>query len=209
MNSGKTKAVRGVLFDLDGTIVDTPYDWPKIRKELGAEGVPILSFIEGLSEPERSRRRKILEGHEASATRQAKLRAGIRPLLRLLAERGVRTALVTNNSRKNLEALLSRFALSFDYVSSRETGLWKPSGAPLRAAMKALGLNADECCVVGDSHFDVRSGGGAGIDRIFIVTREPEGYVSQRVQTFPSLLSVRRALTALTSERLFPNADLG
>src|SRR5512136_1514762 len=149
--------LRGVLFDLDGTIVDVPYDWPRIKAAIGVErSVSILSYLENRPELERARKRAILERFEEEATRRARLRQGVRPLLAHLARRRIRTALVTNNSRSNLEILIARFRLSFDYTSSRESGLWKPSGAPLRAAMAALGLTAEECCAVGDSHFDVQ-----------------------------------------------------
>jgi phosphoglycolate phosphatase-like HAD superfamily hydrolase len=81
------------------------------------------------------------------------------------------TALVTNNSAKNTEAILDRFHLTFDLVLTRESGLWKPSGAPLRSAMTILGLNPDECCAIGDSRFDIAAAQDAGIPRIYILPR--------------------------------------
>ena len=42
----------GLIFDMDGTIVDAPYDWPHIRAHLDTRGLPILKYLAGLTEPE-------------------------------------------------------------------------------------------------------------------------------------------------------------
>ena len=46
--------LQGLIFDMDGTIVDAPYDWPRIRAHLDTKGQPILKYLAGLSEPEKS-----------------------------------------------------------------------------------------------------------------------------------------------------------
>ncbi len=159
---------------MDGTLVEVPYDWGRIRADLGAFETSILTYLGGLKEPERSRKWAVLESHEEAATRKAKLRPGVRRFLRLLRARGIKTALVTNNSRKNTDILLERFGLAFDLVMTRDDGLWKPSGDPLLAAMARLGLRPPECLAVGDSHFDVRAAREAGIPKIFLVGRDPK-----------------------------------
>jgi len=164
--------VRGVLFDMDGTIVDVPYDWPHIKAELESGDIPILSYLSKLEEPKKSAKWAVLRSYEEDATRRAVLKRGVRGFLRFLAGRKVRTALITNNSMKNTEVLLRRYKLTFDLVMTREAGLWKPSGAPLIAAMKTLRLGPRDCCGVGDSHFDVRAAREARIGRIFILGRD-------------------------------------
>jgi HAD superfamily hydrolase (TIGR01509 family) len=192
-------ALRGVLFDLDGTIVDVPYDWDRIRHAVGTRpgGATILAHIEAQAEPERSRLRALLEGFEDEATRAARLKPGIRALLADLTRRRILTALVTNNSRANLERLLGRFQLTFDYASSRENGLWKPSGAPIRAAMSALGLSPGQCCAVGDSPFDVRAAEEAGVERVFILDRDPARFAGTAAEVLPSVAALRRRIASL------------
>ena len=157
---------------MDGTIVDVAYDWKRIKQELQTQGKPILSYIQSLEEPERSRKWTILEKHEAEATAQASLKEGMGSFLIFLKEMKVKTALVTNNSRKNVDFLLDKFRLNFDLVLSREAGLWKPSGAPFLFVLEKLGIEKNQCCVVGDSHFDVKAGKDAGIECIFILTHD-------------------------------------
>ncbi len=175
--------IKGVIFDMDGTVVDVPYDWKRIKQELQTQGEPILSHIQKLQEPERSRKWAILERFEEEATAQATLKEGMDKFLTLLKKKKIKTALVTNNSRKNLEFLLNKFQLSFDFLLSREAGLWKPSGAPFLFVLQNLGLKDWECCVIGDSHFDVRAAEEAGIKRIFMLAHDKEKQFSRGVET--------------------------
>jgi len=189
--------LKGAIFDMDGTVVDVPYDWGKIKAELGTQGKPILTYIENLDEPERSKKWKILERFESEATQKAKLKPGMRDFLDLLSTRGVKKALVTNNSRKNVSFLLEKFRLEFDCVISRERGLWKPSGAPFLVALKELQLNKEECCVVGDSHFDIRAAEEAGIPLIFILSEDRERFDKMNAEVFSSVEALQAKMVKL------------
>jgi HAD superfamily hydrolase (TIGR01509 family) len=182
---------------MDGTVVDVPYDWGEIKDELETRGEPILPYIHNLGEPERSEKWKILERFESEATQKAKLKPGMREFLGLLSARGVKKALVTNNSRKNVSFLLKKFRLEFDCVISRERGLWKPSGAPLLLALKELQLDKEECCVVGDSHFDVRAAEEAGIPLIFILNEDRERFDKMNAEVFGSVEELQTTIVKL------------
>ncbi len=182
---------------MDGTVVDVLYDWGKIKADLGTQGKPILTYIENLDEPERSEKWKILERYESEATQKAKLKPGMRDLLDLLSTRGVKKALVTNNSRKNVSFLLEKFRLEFDCVISRERGLWKPSGAPILVALKELQLNKEECCVVGDSHFDIQAAEEAGIPLIFILNEDTEKFIEMNAEVFSSVEALQAKMVKL------------
>ena len=194
MSVGRSRSILGVLFDMDGTLFIVPYDWARIRADLGSAETSILTHLGSLEEPERSRKWAILEAHEAQATRRARLRPGVPRLLKKLGEKGIRTALVTNNSRKNTDILLGRFGLAFDLVMTRDDGLWKPSGAPLVAAMARMGLLPVDCLAVGDSHFDVRAAREAGIPRIFVISRDGASFSGEDVVVVRSITPIERAL---------------
>jgi HAD superfamily hydrolase (TIGR01509 family) len=183
--------IRGVIFDLDGTIVENNYDWIRIRAELGTGATSILGYLDSLSEPERSAKWSILETHEAKQTEASVLREGVRELLDMLKARGIAAALVTNNSRKNTEFLVAKFRLAFDCVITRESRLWKPSGAPFHEAMKILGLEPGTCGVVGDTSFDVLAALDAGIGAIFLLSGEPEKFAGLPVEVFPNMADLR------------------
>ena len=191
--------LRGVIFDLDGTVVENDYDWTRIRAELGTGETSILAYLDGLDGPERAAKWAVLESHEAAQTEASVLREGVRELLALLRARGLAAALVTNNSRRNTEFLLGKFGLSFDCVVTRESGLWKPSGAPFLEVLRTLGLAPAACGVVGDTRFDVLAALVAGIGAIFLLSDEPELFDGLPVEVFPDVDSLRDRL-----ESLFP-----
>jgi HAD superfamily hydrolase (TIGR01549 family) len=176
-----------VIFDMDGTVVDVTYDWDQIRAELNTQGKSILVYLNGLEEPDKSEKWKVLEKYERAATEKARLKPGMRGFLDLLNKKGIKKALVTNNSQKNVSFLLEKFNLEFDCVISRESGLWKPSGAPFQAVLEKSGLKKEECCVVGDSHFDIKAAEEAGIPNVFILNEDKERFASMPAELFSSV----------------------
>jgi HAD superfamily hydrolase (TIGR01549 family) len=189
--------LRGAIFDMDGTVFDAPYDWKKIKDELRTEGRPILVHIKNLSEPEKSVKWKILEEYEKEATQKAVLKEGMKEFLLYLKERKIKTALVTNNSQVNVDFLLNKFNLNFDYVISRERGLWKPSGAPFFAVLEELNLQRDECCVIGDTRFDIEAAREVEIKRIFILNADKDKLAMNDVKVFSTVHELREHVESL------------
>ena len=169
LKAGVMEPLRAVIFDMDGTLVDSSYDWPAIRRRLGVSGASIIDDLNGLAEPERSRKWAELEEIEKIATDNAQLHEGAHEVLGLFALHDFPTALVTNNSSANTRRLLARFGLRFDVVLTRDSGLWKPSGAPLKEAVIQLGVLPGDCLGVGDSHYDVLAAREAGLAAICLV----------------------------------------
>ncbi len=161
--------LKAVLFDMDGTLIHSEYDWPAIRAELEVDGPSIIDALNALPALQRTESWARLEAIERKASLGAVMVEGADDLLRLLTEQGVKTALVTNNSTENTEGLMGRFGLSFDVVITRDSGLYKPSGAPLVEAMRRLGVSGAETVAVGDSHYDVRAAREAGCSQVIIV----------------------------------------
>jgi HAD superfamily hydrolase (TIGR01509 family) len=161
--------IEAVVFDMDGTLIDSTYDWPEIRRRLGVTGSSIIDDLNGLREPDRSRKWAELDEIEKTATAEAQLHHGALELLDLLASSELRTALVTNNSEANTRGLLDRFGLRFDVVLTRDSGLWKPSGAPISEAVTQLGVEPGDCLGVGDSHYDVLAAREAGLAAVCVL----------------------------------------
>ena len=189
-----TSKVRCVIFDMDGTIVDVPYDWEQIKRELDTQGKPILDYLEGLKEPERSEKMNILIEHESEATQKAVLKKGMAGFIRFIKEKGMLVSLVTNNSKKNVSYLLEKFNLEFDLVISRESGLWKPSAEPLLEVFNRLSLTKEECCVIGDSRFDIIAAREAGVKKIFIINKDVKKLKDDGVEVFPSVRELKNRL---------------
>lgn len=184
--------VKGIIFDMDGTIVDVSYNWDLIRSELDTQGKPILSYLQDLPEPQRSEKWAILEGYEEEATLRADLKTGVAELLEFLRKHQIKTALVSNNSQKNVTFLLSKYQLRFDRVMSRETGLWKPSAEPFLQVLGEWGIAAEECCAVGDSVFDILAAQAAEIDRVYIVNTDFDRFQDYSVKVFASIFQLQK-----------------
>ncbi|MGB9893625.1 MAG: HAD family hydrolase [Candidatus Saccharicenans sp.] len=157
------------IFDLDGTVVENSYDWPFIRKELGVEGGSILAYLNSLPEPLRSEKYALLEEHEKNQTEKAGLKPGTREFLNWLKAKKLCRALVTNNSQKNTSLLLNKFNLDFDLVLTRESGLYKPTGAPFLRVLEHFQAKPEETVVIGDTHYDLLAAKEAGISLVFIL----------------------------------------
>jgi HAD superfamily hydrolase (TIGR01509 family) len=169
LKAGVLDGIRAVVFDMDGTLIDSTYDWPAIRRRLGVTGASIIDDLNGQEEPERSRKWALLEEIEKTATESARLHEGAQEVLEIFSDRGLATALVTNNSSANTRRLLARFDLRFEVVLTRDSGLWKPSGAPVSEAVAQLGVEPTDCLGVGDSRYDVLAAREAGLAAVCLV----------------------------------------
>jgi HAD superfamily hydrolase (TIGR01509 family) len=194
LKAGILEGIEAVVFDMDGTLIDSKYDWPAIRNRLGVTGSSIIDSLNTLPEDERKVRWGELETTEAAATRDARLHDGVDDLLRLLADRRLQTALVTNNTDENTGQLLRRFGLSFDVVLTRDSGLWKPSGAPLVEATRLLGVTPDRCLAVGDSHYDIIAAREAGLAKVCVLHDGTGRYDGATDVTFPDIPAFIRYL---------------
>ena len=192
---GAMEGLEAVIFDMDGTLVNSVYDWPEIRRRLDVTGASIIDDLNALAEPDRARRWAELEDIEAEATNRATIHEGARELLDLLADRGISAALVTNNSDDNTRRLLERFSLDFEVVVTRDSGLWKPSGAPIIEAARRLGVAPERCLGVGDSHYDNMAAREAGLGGICVLhdgSGRRDGDVDLQFDDIPAFLRYLR-----------------
>ncbi|SOH95043.1 phosphoglycolate phosphatase [Monaibacterium marinum] len=94
-------------------------------------------------------------------------------LLTLLGARGIKLAVMTNDSegaaREQLTAL--DVAHHFDAIIGYDSGHGaKPDAAPLLACATMLGTSAAQCLMVGDSLHDIHAGQAAGMRTLGVLT---------------------------------------
>lgn len=158
-----------VVFDMDGTVFSNSLNWEEIRRRLEVGESHLLQTLYGKTDPESTKKMTILEEYERINTFKARPRRGVHRFLSFLKKNGIRTALVTNNSLKNTEYLLDKFSLTFQYILTREKGLWKPDPAPIRHVLDHFNVCSRETAVIGDSYYDIKASTAAGISRIYIL----------------------------------------
>jgi hypothetical protein len=116
--------LRGLIFDLDGTLVDSRLDFEAMRREMELPaGTPILEALEDLPAHRAERCREILHRHEQEGARRATPLPGALSLVAELKRRGLRLGVITRNSRPLAEAMLAHFPEAFDPVISRAAHL--------------------------------------------------------------------------------------
>src|SRR5262245_12916130 len=155
--------IRGVVFDMDGTLVSQELDFEAIRREIGLPtGTPLLEALRELETERRLQAEAILDRHERLAAERASVFAGIPEFLAWLEARQIRRAVLTRNSRCAAETVLSRCGRVLDPVIAREDGPPKPDPAGIWRICTAWALPPREVLTIGDYLFDIVAGREAG-----------------------------------------------
>lgn len=177
--------VRGVLFDLDGTLVDSRIDFAGMRRatmrlaaERGVDPAPLegLDLLEMVAraaaaapDPEEMRRaaEAALVAIEVAAGPGSREMPGAIELLEALQADGIRVGIVTRNCRQVVTEILARIPLPHGVLLTRdEVVRVKPDPEHLLRAAAALGVPPERCVIVGDHVMDVRAGRAAGMGTV-------------------------------------------
>src|SRR5262245_32122555 len=133
--------VRGIVFDLDGTLVKQELDFDAIRREIGVPlGTPLLEAMASLPDAQRERAWRIVDEHERTAAARADPFPGVADLLTWLSGLGIRMGLLSRNSRASVDTVLSRCGMILDPAFSRDDAPHKPNPQGLLRICETWGL---------------------------------------------------------------------
>lgn len=178
--------VRGVLLDLDGTLLDTapdmaaalnrlrveegavPLDFAAIRPHVshGAAALVKLGFPGADEQRFAMLRQRFLDAYAAQIANETCLFPGFDTVLDTLEARGLPWGVVTNKQASLTGPLLAALKLADRpgcVVSGDTVAQRKPHPAPLLHAAGLLGLEPRACVYVGDAERDVQAGRAAGM----------------------------------------------
>lgn len=161
--------LRAVIFDMDGTLTDSPLDFDRIRADCGVPaGRAVLEHLATLPPAERRDAEAALVEHERRAAAECVLKDGAHEALAALRAHGLKTALLTRNSAESVRTVLDRFELEFDCCLSREDAEPKPSPDAVLEIARRFGVRPQEVLMVGDYVFDMQAGRAAGTRTAFV-----------------------------------------
>lgn len=179
--------LRAVLFDLDGTLIDTAPDMGAAVNELrverglepleaerlrpwvshGSPGLIKIAFgVEKDTANYHELRHRFLALYEARLSRETKLFAGMQEVLDVLYAKGVAWGIVTNKPAWLTDALLADLALSpapACAVSGDTTSHHKPHPEPILHACRLLDVAPGQCLYIGDAERDIQAAHAAGM----------------------------------------------
>ncbi len=165
--------VKGVIFDMDGTITAPYFDFTTIKEEAGIGDVDMLDYLATATGAERARVTAVMTKFEDAGVAEAKLNHGARELLDELARREMPTALLTRNTRRSVDGVCRKLNLTFDITVTREDGPHKPAPEPIWEIARRWGAKPSEVLMVGDYKWDVLCAKNAGAPSAMLTNGEP------------------------------------
>jgi N-acetyl-D-muramate 6-phosphate phosphatase len=184
------REVQAVLFDLDGTLIDSAPDLGAAADRMrtdrglpslaldryrpmagaGARGMLGVAFGMTPDHPEfPGLREEFFRNYESRMTQLTRVFDGVPELLDALAGRGLAWGVVTNKQMRftgPLTRTMPLFANAGTIVGGDTTPHPKPHPAPLLEAARQLGLDPAQCIYVGDDERDIIAGRAAGMPTV-------------------------------------------
>jgi len=157
--------LQGVIFDLDGTLVDSHLDFDRMRQHLGfPAGQPVLEHLATLTDPQEiSVAEDIIAEHEMQGAHKAKWMPGAQAFLGLLKQLHLPIGILTRNMREATEYMVSALDIPVDIIVTREDCVPKPSPDGLLYIARQWGLHVSSLVYVGDYLFDIQAAKNANM----------------------------------------------
>ena len=184
------RSIRVVLFDLDGTLIDSAPDMGaatnRMREDRGLPALPLESYRHRAGSGARgmldvafgmaadhpqyeAHKEEFFANYDQCLTERTRAFDGAEELVQELATRGLRWGVVTNKSTRYTVPLARAFAVfasAATIISGDTTAHTKPHPAPLLEAARRMGVSPADCLYVGDDERDVIAGRAAGMGTV-------------------------------------------
>ena len=171
-----------VLFDLDGTVIDSGAiilaSMRHAAKEVLGTDVPDEQLMSAVGGPGLEAQMRtiapdqvdelvnVYRAHNEPLHDELQCCAGMEDVLVQLKEEGRTLGIVTAKRRQTVELAFARLPIEHLFetvVGGDETERHKPDPAPLLLALDRLGARPEEAAYVGDAPFDVKAAKAAGL----------------------------------------------
>jgi len=163
--------LHGIIFDLDGTLVDSQLDFDGMRRETGCPPQRgLLEHLDTLDDKHaRQQAEAVIHRYEMAGARAAKWMPGADILLQRLSVSVMPVGIVTRNSRSAAQLTLDALgAPSIDLIT-REDAAPKPDPEGLLQLADRWSLGANVLAYVGDFRFDLEAARRANMTSVLFL----------------------------------------
>jgi HAD superfamily hydrolase (TIGR01549 family) len=155
---------RGIIFDLDGTLVDSKLDFSLLCQQLGwPAGTAILEHLATLPAVEQQRALLVIEQFELAGAAAANWMPGAEQLLQLLKAQKIPTAILTRNTRQATLLCAGNLGIEVDVILTRDDAPAKPDPTGLLQIANLWQRQCTDLLFVGDYLFDLQTAANAGM----------------------------------------------
>lgn len=187
--------IDAVVFDLDGTLVDSKLNFTAICDDIGwPHGTPLLEQLAMLGDTkEAARAAAIIRQHELAGAAAASWMPGAEACLYHLREQRYPLAILTRNMREATELMLRRLQIPISVVLTREDCAAKPDPEGLHLIAQHIAVPCQNMLYVGDYLFDLQVAANAGAMSCLYLNETNEVFIEQAdftIQHFAELAQV-------------------
>ncbi|MEZ3559369.1 MAG: HAD family phosphatase [Duncaniella sp.] len=203
-----TYSKKGMLFDLDGVLVDSEGEYSKFWGAMGdryglvstfasdIKGTTIGEILQNF--PESDRDGILAALHEFEANMEYPVYPGVMEFLGRLKKSGIPSAIVTSSDNVKMDLLFGRRPELREMVNVVITGSMvsrsKPDPEGYLKGAELIGVPVDECCVFEDSLQGLQAGRSSGATVVGIATTNSREKVAPladiTVDRFEEILSL-------------------
>ena len=183
---------KAILFDLDGTLLDTSRDINAVLNDalshFGLVKISLSDTLRYVGNGARELVRRAIGVENAGRldeindyyvaefdkcdNERATIYEGEAHALRAFKDKGIKLGILSNKPQAAAEHVYELFfkEYSFDFVQGQKEGFGlKPSPEGVYAALSALKVKKEECLFVGDGETDVKTAENAGVDGVSVL----------------------------------------
>ena len=191
--------IRGIVFDLDGTLVTSSLDFNLIRSELDCPPeVDLLTYVEGLTLEQKIKAEKIIQKHEQEDAEQSEWIPGAQQFVERCLDCEMPLAILTRNSEYSSNKKIEKNNIPISLLFTRENSLPKPNPSALHEIADLFALPNQSILMVGDYKYDLQAGRNANMPTCLVNYEGEPDYLHLADYRYSSFIQLHKDFFALS-----------